>query len=392
MRKANADKVAEVLQDMRENPWEHRPMDRETFEKELRGFMMLTEHPFIMGKDEAFARNLKRNYELCETAWRMKKWVSDAVEAGYFPESYDLSEVEAKIARYEELKEYLDIQSELMQNPYYQYMAKKDFFYRSYQIEKMKNETKNEDLRAYLTAVQKLKALSFVRRKGMDSVEEKTLAEGKRRAEILRERTRKRRLVKTFSDEALELKGEPRLRDKNYDATFTEEAFREALDSFKKIDLKDLHFKDIRDIADHFKSNVRLFEEVRKFDRLLFIAAQKNLHPNDDEMMRLRAKLRVFKNAEYMMYEIQRGMLENPEAFINEKTTWEFLEGRRDKIKDSMLQEVGHDILLPGQNLSSYYCSVLKAVKKEHSNRKKAIRIAYERVPSYEESTYHGPG
>ncbi len=237
-RKANAAKVAEVEESMKGSEWKHYDIDSDTFEKEVRGFMMLTESPFKMDKDDAFARNLKRNYELCETAFRMKKWVSDAVEGGYFPKGMDLVAVEAKIARYAELKEYLDTQKELMKNSYYQYMAKGDISYNDIQITRLKNATGNEELRNYLTIVQKLRSLSFVRRKGMDSVEKKSIAEGKRQAEILRDRAKKRQLVRTFSDEALKIQGNQNFRDNNYDAKFTEKAFTEALQNFRKLNVK----------------------------------------------------------------------------------------------------------------------------------------------------------
>lgn len=53
----NADKVTETEEEIQELFREHYDLDRDTFEKDVRGFMMLTERPFIMDKDDSFARN-----------------------------------------------------------------------------------------------------------------------------------------------------------------------------------------------------------------------------------------------------------------------------------------------------------------------------------------------
>ncbi len=376
-RQANAAAITAAEERMKGKEWVHFEIDKERFEKEVRGFMMLTDEPFIMDKDEAFARNLERNYELCETAWRMKKWVSDAVDGGYFPKSMDLSAVEAKIARFAELKEYLDVQKELMKNPYYQYMAKGDISYNDEQIKKLKNGTGDVTLKDYLTKVQTLRGLSFVRKQGMDSVKTKAAKEGKRQAEILRTRAAKRQLIRTFSDEAMYITGNQRFRDRNYDTRFTQEAFEEALDNFRKLNVKDLHFKNIKDIADHFKENARMFDEAREFDHMLFVAVQRNLAPSDDEMIMLRSKIKAFKGAEYMMNSIQKDILQRPDRFLNEKTEKEFLMDHRSNIKTKTDPDAAYDMPMPGQDMDSYYKSVLKAVREEHNDRAKAIRMSY---------------
>ena len=38
------------------------------------------------------------------------------------------------------------------------------------------------------------------------------------------------------------------------------------------MNIRDLHFKNIRDIADNFKENARMFAENREFEHLLLIA------------------------------------------------------------------------------------------------------------------------
>jgi hypothetical protein len=380
-RKENAAKIEELEAETRLGEWEHVNIDKEQFAMHLKGYMMLTERPFLMDKDEAFARNLKRNYELCETSWRMKKWVSDAVEGGYFPEEYDLAKVEAKIDSYLQLKDYLDVQKELMKNPYYQYMAKKDISYTDRQINRLlENKTLNDKLKDYLKTVKKLRSLPFVRRKDMYSVEQKAEAEGKRQAEILRSREKNRRILNIFSDEALEIQGNHRFRDKDFDAKFTPEAFNDALEYYRNLKVKDLHFKSLRDIADNFKENARIFAENREFEHLLLCAVRRNLAPSEDEMIKLRAKIKAFKSAEYMMYEIQRNMISNSDSFLNGKTDSEFIEGCKRQLNGKLAEDESFDLPSPGMDMDSYYNKVLKALKKEHSNRKKTIKTSYELI------------
>lgn len=376
-RKANAARLDEMEEDITGLFRTCDILDKASFEKELRGFMMLTERPFKMDKDDSFVRNLKRNYELCETAWRMKKWVSDAVEGGYFPESYDLAEVQAKIMRFMDLKDYLDTQKELMKNPYYQYIAKKDISYNDDQIDTLKKKTGNETLRNYLATVQKLRGLSYVRKKDMSSVMDRSVKEGKRQAEILKSRVEKRQLIRTFSSEALELKGIRRLRDKDYDARFTPQLFEAALRNFRNVNVKDLHFKDIRDIAEHFQDNARLFEESREVEHLLLVAIQRDLAPADNVMIELRSKIKAFRNAEYMMNQIQLRVLRQPDRFTNEQTYAEFLEKCRRDLKIGAASYEAYDMPVPGKNMDTYYKSVLTAVKREHRDRKDEIRKVY---------------
>lgn len=373
----NAARITEAEKRIGEMNWEQYPIEKEQCIKEIRGFMIITDKPFWMDTDKNFVHNLEKNYELCQTAFRMKKWVSDAVEGGYFPSDISLSAVETKIAALLEVKEYLDVQKELMKNPYYQYMAKEDVRYTDTQIQEFKNRTGNNQLREYLTNVQKLRKLSFVRKKGMDSVSKKAAAEGKRQAKILRARHAKRLLVKTFSEEALDIRGNERFRDKNYDKNFTPEAFEQALAYFRNLKFTDIHFKNIKDIADHFKENARLFDETREFEHLLFVAVQRNLAPADDEMIKLRAKIKAFKNAEYMMNHIQMTVIKNTDRFVKEKTEEEFLEDCRTFVKGAVAQDETYGIPVPGMDMDSYYKSVLQAVKTEHNERAKAIRLSY---------------
>lgn len=373
----NADQIRAAEERMGNAPWEHVDIDKERFLKEVRGFMILTEKPFWMDTDKNFVHNLEKNYELCKTAWRMKKWVSDAVEGGYFPKNISLPVIEAKIAGLLEVKEYLDVQKELMKNPYYQYMAKEDVSYNDQQIERMKNATGNQTLKEYLTNVQKLRRLSFVRKQGMSSIRKKADAEGKRQTSILKSREEKRQLIRTFSEEALDIKGNMRFRDREYDKKFTPEAFETAREYFKNLNVKDLHFKSMRDIAEHFKENTRLFDEVREFEHLLFVAVQRNLAPPDEEMIKLRAKIKAFKSAEYMMVNIQKNILQKSDRFVKDMTDREFLLDCQSFVKLQTGPDEAYDMPLPGQNMESYYKSVLEAVKNEHKDRAKAIKLAY---------------
>ncbi len=376
-RQEAAAKIVEV-ENLRTNAvFEQFDIDRERFEKEIRGFMMITNEPFRMHDDESFAHNLQKNYELYEYASRMKKWVEDAVDGGYFPKDISLRKTEAKISRFFEMKEYLDIRKDLMKNPYYQYMAKEDVSYNDDQIRILINKTGNKTLKNYLTLVQKLRALSYVRKEGLQkSLRESSQKEGKRQTELLRTREEKRQLLRTFSEEALEIQGNKRFRDRDYDSRFTPEVFEEALNYFNKIEVKDLHFKSLKDIAEHFKENTRLFDETREFEHLLFVAVQRGQAPADAEMIRLRAKIKAFKSAEYMMNLMQYRLLRDPKRYLGQRTYEEFFEECRDDVK-GLEPGGGYPVPVPGMNMDSYYQSILKMLQREYNNRGKEIKIAY---------------
>ncbi len=278
-RRKNAREVMAAEMRMGGKPRERAEIDEKTFAEYLKSFMKLPYEPYKMDTDESFAKNLEANYELCYRAADMRKWVKDAVDHGYFPGKTSLLEVEAKISRFMDLKEYLDVQKELMKSPFYQYVAKKDLTYTDEQIEMLINSTGKQELTEYLINFRTLKNLSYVRKKGMDSVKKKSASKGKREALILKSRAEKRQLIRIFSEEALTIHGNKSLRDKNYDDKFTPELFKTALKSFKKLKVADLHFKSLRDIADHFKENVSIFEETRQFEHLLFLAVQKDMAP-----------------------------------------------------------------------------------------------------------------
>ena len=361
--------------------WEHVDIERERCIKEIRGFMMLTEQPFPCSKAEEFVRNLKRNYELCETAWHMKKWVSDAVEGGYFPADISMEDVEAKINRFGELKRYLDAKRELIRNPFYQYLAKEDIAYNDAQLGILERKTGNETLREYLRLSRELKALPFYRSAGMEDVRKSSEKEGKRQTELLKTREEKRDLVRIFSEEAQDIKGNQRFRDREVDSRFTPEVFLQALERFRKMEVKDLHFAGLRDIAEHFQENTRLFDETREFEHLLFVAFQRELppgtYPSDDEMIRLRAKITAFKNAEYMICRMQLKIVSDPAVFTDEQTCEEFCRGCRNDVQ-SIAAELGtHGIPLPGTDMDAYYKGILEGLKREHRDRETEIATAY---------------
>ena len=77
--------IVEVEEKRKDVVFEQFDIDKERFDKEIRGFLMITNEPFRMDDDQSFAHNLAKNYELYEYACRMKKWVGDAVDGGYFP-------------------------------------------------------------------------------------------------------------------------------------------------------------------------------------------------------------------------------------------------------------------------------------------------------------------
>ncbi len=376
-RRKNAREVVAAEMRMGKKPHEIAEIDEKTFKDYLSRFMKLSDEPYKMDTDESFVKNLEANYELCIRAADMKKWVKDAVDHGYFPKKTDLAEVEAKISRFLDLKEYLDAQKALMKSPYYQYIAKKDLSYTDEQMDMLINSTQKQELTEYLINFRTLKNLPYVRKKGMDSVKKRSLAFGKREALILKTRAEKRQLIRTFSEEALTIRGNRRFRDKNYDRNYTPRRFRAALESFRKLKVSDLHFKSLRDIADHFRENVSIFEETREFEHLLFMAVQKGLTPNDNDIIEIRSKIKAFKNAEYMMNDIQKEVLTNGASFIKDKTFEEFLAERLNSVKQSISPEEGFDVPLPGTDMDSYYRGILKKLKSEHRNRRKAVKAAY---------------
>lgn len=375
-RRENAALILEAEKKIGKNEQKDSVLDKAEFEQKMREFMNLSGIPYKMDKDRDFVRNLVNNYRVCDQAIMMKKWIDDAVEGDYFPQNVDLVQAQAKINGILEMKKYLDVQKELMQNPYYQHMAQEDISYNDEQLENLKNRTSNDTLRNYLSLVQQKKKLTFVRKKGMDSVKKKSLAAGIRQAEILRSRVYKRQIEKIFSDEAMIIKGNQRFRDKDYDRKYTPEVFQAALRGFNMIRVKDLYFKNVRDLAEHFRENTRIFDETREFEHLLFVAVQRGNAPADEDMIKLRAKIKAIKSAEYLVSYIQNRIIKEPERFRN-KTYDEFVGECRDEIKRSVSPDETIDVPTLGMNMETYYKSVLKAVQRAHEGRSEEIRTTY---------------
>ena len=378
-RDANAKKIRKYERLHGEDEFEHNEIDEDSLREKIATFLKRDFAIFGMDTDEEFAANLEANYKLCQESEHMKRWLKSAAEGGYLPEDQDLETVEAQIAAYDELKQYLDTQKVLMKNPYYRYMAKEDIKYSDEEIERLagKKALKDDTLGAYLHGYKTLKGLAFVRKKGMDSVKKKAKTEGKRQAKILRERGEKAEIIELLKESGMNYSRAERYLDKNYDANFTPEVFKASLENFKSLDIKALHMASIRDIAEHFAENRYIFEQMRSFEHLLFVAAQRDdFNISDNELIELRAKIKTLTVAEYTCSLIQVKMISDTDKYLNQKTYEDILAD----VNNGVLMTVGKDGTAPmhiGIDVKNYYNSILKAYKKDYKDRKKTIRITH---------------
>ncbi len=168
-----------------------------------------------------------------------------------------------------------------------------------------------------------------------------------------------------------------RFTDQDHDWIFTQELFNKSLSSFKEMNIQDLHFKSIKDIADHYDENWLMFERMHDFEHLLFVAVQRSLAPSDDEMIGLRARIQAFTMAERMVTQIQYKAVNNPDVLLNDKTTVEFAE---DVYTSVNKKDNNFGISKPpmvGENLSGYLHSMTKRLRQEHRDRQKPINLMY---------------
>ncbi len=351
--------------------------DVEELTAALKKFVKLPAEPYDLSTDEKFTANLARNYSLCDTALRMQKWVAAAVEGEYMPQGFDLSEIQTRIQEYLALKDFLDTQKELMKNPYYPYISKDDIRYSDSELEKLTEKTKGTDLKAYFTSLKKLRELPFMRDKGLKSVKERSMTEGKRMAKVLAEKNDKRRIISRIKEGASAFKGDRRFLDKDYDSRFSPELFDMVRNDFDKLNVTDLHFASIRDMADHFEHNLDVFKRASDMEHMLFLAVRNGVNIPDDELIKLRAKIRVFFNAQSSFGEIMRDMARQPEVYLN-KTYDEIVNNKRQAIEKGVFPKTNEEPpLLPGMDLRKYHRNIVKQFKKEHEGRRRNIRLLY---------------
>ena len=227
-----------------------------------------------------------------------------------------------------------------MQNPYYQYLAKEDVSYTDSQIEDMLKTEKDTTLRQYLFDIQTLRGLQFKRSKGMKSAAAYSKKRGKAEAEILATRSEKKELISKLSEEVTNLKEDNRVNDLKYDQRFTPRLYEESLKVFKKINVKDLHFSSVKDMIDHLEENQLIFDNARDFEQLLAGAILRDMGPDDNELIEIRAKLETINAVQYVVSEIKNAILLNPDSFLNGKTYKELTDGVYDRMNTHYKKEL----------------------------------------------------
>ena len=362
---------------------EYTHVGKKTFLKKLELFKKYDITPAPMETDEDFVRNLSANLRKCEIGAHMKFWIDEAVESGYMPADENMELLQKKIAMLDEMKQYIDVQKNIMKNPYYQYMAKEDVNYSDVHLESFinklnqKTKNRNEVLLSYLRDIRTLRSLKFVRSKGMKSVEQRAKERAKKASEILATRSEKRELVNTLSDKIMTLEDNKRLSDKSYDARFSPELFKDTLEKFKALKLSDIHYSGVKDIITHYDENRYLFNQMHDFEHLLFMAVQRGLAPDDNELIELRAKMETIMVTERVVTNIYTRVMTAPDRFINEMTYDEMAEECFERVKKQQ-DGTGRQVSpKPGENLTEYFKSLHKSYKKDHKDRKKTIRLAY---------------
>ena len=376
-RKARGQRIMEyeATHPVNEEKYEH--LDKEGLALKIKEFKKMRSIPYDMDNDEKFVSNMARNYELCDKAEHMKKWLSEAVDGGYMPKGEDMAALQEKIATFTEVKEYLDAQKELMKNPYYRYFAKEDMTYTDFEIGQLLDGADDMQLKGYLTAVSTIRSLHFVRRKGMKSANSYAEERGKRAARIMATREEKRLLLDKISDNVLNLSGNRRFLDRDYDSRFTPELFNETLARFGELKIEDLHFGSLNDIVEHFEENQYIFEQVHDMEHLLFVAVQRGLAPADNELLKLHAKIEAFTMAESMASQVQNAAIVNADKFIYDKTYEELEDGIYIDAKKETDGQLRHEPPRIGCDLKKYLKSVTKHFQKEDKKKARMIRMMY---------------
>ena len=376
-RRENAQKIMEYDAARADAVMEYTHIDQETLKKHLASFKKLPSKPYDLDTDEKFVANLEKNYQLCEAADRMKHWLREASDQGFMPKGEDMKALQEKIATFEEVKRYMDVQKDLMKNPYYQYFAKNDISYTDSQLGHFSKYSKDPILKNYLQNVQSLRSLKFVRSKGMKSAEKTVKEQGKREAEILATKQEKRLLIDILTDKALHMTGNQRFLDRDYDARFSPEKFRNALKNFNALNFKDLHFAGVKDMVQHFDENQLIFDQAHDMEHLMMVAVNRGLAPSEQEMLKFRAKMETLLQAERMVAHVHKNVLSDTEAFLHEKTYGDLEEAGRKLVKDEADSQYRHEPPKFGEDLNRYFRSLVMTYQQEHKDREKKIKLVY---------------
>ena len=357
--------------------------DKEELKRKINEFMELTSKELDIDTDEKFVNNLAENYERCLKAETVKKMLDEAIEGGYLPDDMDTESVLNRAAGYEELKFYMDNRKELMKSKYYKYFSSEDVAYTDNQIghmiQKLESSKNNEELLSYLRCVKTLRAQGFDRKKGIKSESKKITKKAKDQDEILKTKHEKRMLIEKMTDNALNFRESPAFREKDYDSRYTRELFMRKLAEFNKLKVTDLHMGSVRDLTEHFDENARMFEQAREFENFLFMAARlDSMEVSDNDMIKLRAKIRVFSDAEKMAYWVQEIILLHPEEAVNDLTYADIEKRAADNAYRSKWssRDDGPDLKL-GMNLNKHFEAINRMFKQEHADRKEHIRRIY---------------
>ena len=377
-RKHNAKVIEKYEKDHKAgNRYKFTHIDKETLARNIETFMHMPEEPYEMDTDEKFLANLDKNIDLCDQTELMKHWIDEAAEKGFLPEGIDMQALQAKITAFAEVRRYIDIQKSLMKNPYYQYMAKKDMSYTDRQLKRIHETAKNEALKSYLSNIMELRSLHFVRSKGMKSVSGYAKAEGLRQTKIMNERSEKRAVINRMATCAINYAGNSRFTDKNYDAKFSPAAFKESLKSFRAMNINNLHYGSVADIATHYEENQYMFDRMHEFEHMLFMAVQNGLAPSDDELIDLRARIEAFTMAEKMITSAQARLLDKSDEILKNKTYKEFSQDVYNLVLSDKTNVEGKLPPAFGCDLTKYMKNISKRMKREHQNREKSIRVIY---------------
>ncbi|MCR5233841.1 MAG: hypothetical protein K6E53_08025, partial [Lachnospiraceae bacterium] len=354
-------------------------INKEELAEKIATFKNMRAYPYDMDKDEDFVANLNANYMLCEAAEVMQFWIEEATEAGFMPQDENMIDLQQKIQFFAEVRQYLDTQKELMKNPYYKYLAKEDISYSDKDLEKIRVESavKDENIKSYIDNVLKIRSLHFVRSHGVKSGTNYALEKARRATEILRTKQEKREMIDTLADNILSKTVNKRFADPNYDDRFTQKLFEDKLKSFKDLDLKEVHYADLRDILGHFEENNLIFERLHDFSHLLTVALNRGMKIPDNELIALRAKIQVLENVENMIYQMQDRIIKNPDQFVNDTTFKELADAPIEGLNKEREKEAKYEVPKVGTDLTKYLKSVTKYLKKDHNNREKTIRFMY---------------
>lgn len=345
--------------------------DKETLLSKIKTFMNMRDDEYDLDTDEKFAANLEKNYQLTKYAERMRKYVNDAIEGRFMPDSVDLNKLQKKINSFEELKKYLDVRVRIVTSPFYKYCASQDVAYSDDQLntfisgfdsKNAKYREDNGEVLEYLKNIKTFRDLKFIRKKGVASVSKITDERGLREAELLRHKAAKQSIVRATAGQSLQISD---LRLYSGQNRFTEEKFMSLRREFAATKLSDLHFESFSDMTVYARINEELFERARTMEHMLYLAVSDD-HQIDiprDELHAIRARIRAFDVMEQLYHSVRNEMVRHPDETVENKTYSEIWSSAIDLISSKNV--AGNNAVFPevGANLDKYYRTVLKSFR-----------------------------